>query len=84
MSNLYRAYSAVHSSEISDQLNESRDIISDMEFNQMNSADLQEVAEEIIEEMFVNTLTVKQSKEIVEQIKDKDASTDDFGSDSDS
>jgi len=68
MSNLYRAYSAVHSSEISDQLNESRDIISDMEFNQMNSADLQEVAEEIIEEMFVNTLTVKQSKEIVEQI----------------
>ena len=68
MSNLYRAYSAVHSSEISDQLNESRDIISDMEFTQMNSADLQEVAEEIIEEMFVNTLTVKQSKEIVEQI----------------
>ena len=68
MSNLYRAYSAVHSSEISDQLKESRDIISDMEFNQMNSADLQEVAEEIIEEMFVNTLTVKQSKEIVEQI----------------
>jgi len=68
MSNLYRAYSAVHSSEISDQLNESRDIISDMEFTYMNSADLQEVAEEIIEEMFINTLTVKQSKEIVEQI----------------
>ncbi len=68
MSNLYRAYSAVHNSEVSTQLNESRDIISDMEFTYMNSADLQEVAEEIIEEMFHNTLTIEQSKEIIKQI----------------
>ena len=68
MSNLYRAYSAVHNSEISNQLNESRDLISGMQFNQMNSVDLQEVAEEIVEHMFLSGLTVKQSKEIVEQI----------------
>jgi hypothetical protein len=34
----------------------------------MNSVDLQEVAEEIVEHMFLSGLTVKQSKEIVEQI----------------
>ena len=68
MSNLYRAYSAVHNSEISNQLNESRDLISGMQFNQMNSVDLQEVAEEIVEHMFLSGLTAKQSKEIVEQI----------------
>ena len=68
MSNLYRAYSAVHNSEISNQLNESKDLISGMQFNQMNSADLQEVAEEIVEHMFLSGLTVKQSKEIIGQI----------------
>ena len=68
MSNLYRAYSAVHSSEVSDQLNESRDLISDMQFNQLNSSDLQEVAEEILEEMFELSLDIEQSSDIIADI----------------
>ena len=68
MSNLYRAYSAVHSSEVSDQLSESRDLISDMQFNQLNSSDLQEVAEEILEEMFELSLDIEQSSDIIADI----------------
>ena len=68
MSNLYRAYSAVHSSEVSDQLSESRDLISDMQFNQLNSSDLQEVAEEILEEMFELSLDINQSSDIIADI----------------
>ena len=68
MSNLYRAYSAVHNSEISNQLNESRDLISGMQFNQMNSVDLQEVAEEILEEMFEMSLDINQTSDIITDI----------------
>ena len=68
LNNLYRAYSAVHSSEVSDQLNESRDLISDMQFNQLNSSDLQEVAEEILEEMFELSLDIEQSSDIIADI----------------
>ena len=68
MSNLYRAYSAVHNSEVSNQLNESRDLISGMQFTQMNSSDLQEVAEEILEEMFEMSLDIDQTSDIISEI----------------
>lgn len=68
MSNLYRAYSAVHNSEVSNQLNESRDLISGMQFTQMNSSDLQEVAEEILEEMFELGLDIDQTSDIIAEI----------------
>ena len=68
MSNLYRAYSAVHNSEVSNQLNESRDLISGMQFTQMNSSDLQEVAEEILESMFGLGLDMDQTSDIIADI----------------
>ena len=68
MSNLYRAYSAVHNSEVSNQLNESRDLISGMQFTQMNSSDLQEVAEEILESMFDMGLDMDQTSDIIADI----------------
>ena len=68
MSNLYRAYSAVHNSEINNELNESRDLISGMQFTQMNSSDLQEVAEEILESMFDMSLDMDQTSDIITEI----------------
>ena len=52
MSNLYRAYSAVHSVEIKEELQQNRDLISEMNMSQVLQSDLVEVCEEIVEGLF--------------------------------
>ena len=52
MSNLYRAYSAVHNVEIKEELQQSRDLISEMNMSRVLQSDLVEVCEEIVEGLF--------------------------------
>ena len=52
MSNLYRAYSAVHNVEIKEELQQNRDLISEMNMSQVLQSDLVEVCEEIVEGLF--------------------------------
>ena len=52
MSNLYRAYSAVHNVEIKEELQQNRDLISEMNLTQVLQSDLVEVCEEIVEGLF--------------------------------
>ena len=51
MSHLYKAYAAVHNTEAREGLTGVRDEISEMTLTQLMDADLQEVAEEIIERL---------------------------------
>ena len=51
MSHLYKAYAAVHNTEAREGLTGVRDAISEMTLTQLMDADLQEVAEEIIERL---------------------------------
>ena len=52
MSNLYRAYSAVHNTVIKEELTQNRDQISEMNLTKMVQDDLVEVCEEIVEGLF--------------------------------
>ena len=83
LNNLYRAYSAVHNSEVSKELYEAKDIISGMTLGQLNTADLQELAEEILEDMFeagwsryetadiITDILVEASEQSQSQLKDQ-------------
>ena len=48
MSQMYKAYAAVHDTEARDNLSSNRDAISEMVLTKMKSTDLQDVAEEVI------------------------------------
>ena len=48
MSQMYKAYAAVHDMEVRDNLSSNRDAISEMVLTKMKSTDLQDVAEEVI------------------------------------
>ena len=48
MSQMYKAYAAVHDTEARDNLSSNRDAISEMVLTKMKSSDLQDVAEEVI------------------------------------
>ena len=65
MNNLYRAYGAVHNSEIKEELNESRDLITQMDLTQMTKEDLIDIAEEIVEKLFREEMNVHDSYELV-------------------
>lgn len=65
MNNLYRAYGAVHNSEIKEELNESRDLITKMDLTQMTKEDLIDIAEEIVEKLFREEMNVHDSYELV-------------------
>jgi len=64
MSHLIRAYAAVHNTEIKDNLSNSRDAISEMNLTQLTDADLYEVAEEVLEEVFTKNSDIADAKEI--------------------
>ena len=65
MSNLYRAYSAVHSVEIKEELQQNRDLISEMNMSQVLQSDLVEVCEEIVEGLFEYGLDLDEACGIV-------------------
>jgi len=52
MRDLYRAYSAVHDTTIKEELDNSKDQISEMNLGQLTEGDLLEVCEEIVEGLF--------------------------------
>ena len=68
MSNLYRAYSAVHNEEVKQELTENRDFISEMNMNQMLESDLVEVCEEIVEGLFEYGLDLDESCDVVASV----------------
>jgi hypothetical protein len=68
MKDLYKVYSAVHSSEIKDEITNARDGFSEMNLSQITDSDLQDIAEEIIEGMFGNGFSVDDSISIIKNI----------------
>ena len=79
MSNLYRAYAAVHDQEVKQHIAESRDGFSDVSVSGMTSVDLQELAEEVLEYLFSQDLTVNEAFEVVTEMIE-DASEGDHSS----
>ena len=65
MRDLYKAYSAVHDTTISEELTQSRDQISEMNLNQMLKSDLVEVCEEIVEGLFQYGLGLQEACDVV-------------------
>ena len=65
MRDLYKAYSAVHDTTISEELTQSRDQISEMNLNQMLKSDLVEVCEEIVEGLFQYGLGLEEACDVV-------------------
>ena len=66
MSNLYKAYAAVHDEKVRDNLNEVRDEISEMTLNQLTDVDLQGIAEEIVEGLFAEGRGVSESEGLIQ------------------
>jgi hypothetical protein len=65
MSHLYRAYAAVHDTDVNQQLTESRDEISKMDLSKLTKEDLVVVAEIIVEALFLEGLDVHESIELI-------------------
>ena len=65
MSHLYRAYAAVHDTDVNQQLTESRDQISAMDLTQLTDRDLVLIAEEIVAALFLEGLGVSDSFELI-------------------
>ena len=71
MSNLYRAYSAVHSVEIKEELQQNRDLISEMNMSQVLQSDLVEVCEEIVEGLFEYGLDLDDTCGVISALLEK-------------
>jgi hypothetical protein len=68
MRSFMEAYSAVHNTEVKENLDKGRDSISEMNLSQLTDVDLCEIAEEILEVMFAEGKTVAECQAIVEGI----------------
>ena len=68
MRDLYKAYAAVHDTTIKEELDNSRDQITEMNLGQMTEGDLVEVAEEIIEGLFQYGLDLDEAYGVVGDI----------------
>jgi len=77
MSHLYRAYAAVHSTEVNQELTESRDEISQMDLTQLTESDLVLVAEEIISTFFKEDCEAASVHELVAQTLEEAATGSD-------
>ena len=65
MRDLYKAYAAVHDTTIKEELDNSKDQITEMNLGQMTEGDLVEVAEEIIEGLFQYGLDLDEAYDVV-------------------
>jgi len=77
MSHLYRAYAAVHSTEVNQELTESRDEISQMDLTQLTESDLVLVSEEIISTFFKEDCEAASVHELVAQTLEEAATGSD-------
>ena len=68
MSQLYKAYAAVHNEDIKTELTESKDEISGMNLNSLMSSDLIDITEEIVQSMFESGFDVKDTKAVIAHI----------------
>ncbi len=68
MNSILQAYTAVHSTDVKEELDSSRDPISEMILTQLTDNDLCEVAEEILEGLFIGGSSVAQSQQIMESV----------------
>ncbi len=73
MRDLYKAYAAVHDTTIKEELDNSKDQITEMNLGQMTEGDLVEVAEEIIEGLFQYGLDLDESYDVVGSILEEAA-----------
>ena len=71
MSHVYRAYAAVHNTEIKENLSSVRDDISEMNLSQLTDKDLYEVAEEVLEEVFAKNSDIISAQNIIEAVFEK-------------
>ena len=65
---LYQAYSAVHNPEVRETLTEARDEISVMSLASLTTVDLQDIAEEILEELFAKGMSSLDAGVLVEYV----------------
>ena len=73
MRDLYKAYAAVHDTTIKEELDNSKDQITDMDLSKMRDEDLIEVAEEIIEGLFQYGKTLDEAYDVVGSILEEAA-----------
>jgi len=66
MSNLYKAYAAVHDEKTRENLTDQRDEISEMTLTQLTDVDLYGIAEEIVEGLFAEGRGVSESEGLVQ------------------
>ena len=66
MSNLYKAYAAVHDDKARENLTDQRDEISEMTLTQLTDVDLQGIAEEIVEGLFAEGRGVSESEGLIQ------------------
>jgi hypothetical protein len=76
MSHLYKAYAAVHDTDVNQQLNESRDEISAMDLTQLTKEDLVLVAEDIVEALFLEGVSAPDAFEAVASVLEESVSPD--------
>jgi len=68
MRSIMHAYSAVHSADVKEELDSSRDQISEMRLTQLTDSDLVEVAEEILEGLFAGGFSVAKTQSLLEAV----------------
>lgn len=67
MRNFMEAYSAVHNKEAKEEFYSHKDEISEMDFSLINQTELDDIAEEVLEELFEEGYSVEQCEAIFEE-----------------
>jgi hypothetical protein len=68
MRNFMEAYSAVHNKEAKEEFYSHKDEISEMDFSLINQTELDDIAEEVLEELFEEGYSVEQCEAIFEEV----------------
>ena len=82
MRNFMEAYSAVHNKEAKEEFYSHKDEISEMDFSLINQTELNDIAEEVLEELFEEGYSVEQCEAIFEEFLTEARVT--YGSDTES
>jgi len=82
MRNFMEAYSAVHNKEAKEEFYSHKDEISEMDFSLINQTELDDIAEEVLEELFEEGYSVEQCEAIFEEVLTEARVT--YGSDTES
>jgi hypothetical protein len=82
MRNFMEAYSAVHNKEAKEEFYSHKDEISEMDFSLISQTELDDIAEEVLEELFEEGYSVEQCEAIFEEVLTEARVT--YGSDTES